>query len=245
MSPMLAAPRLSSMPSTDPLWEYAGFFMIGLSVGFGHCIGMCGPIIVAISLNLQERSLMGPHLLYHIGRLATYGVLGAIMGVTGSFTSLMGRMAGIQQSLLFLTGLGIMVMGASMAGWIPAIKKSGEEKGRVQLCRNSIQKFLKTHSPYRFLLLGAALGLLPCGPVYTALLSASRFGMESPTQWRGCLMGTGLMLAFGFGTVPAMLIVARLSKTIDSIKRKIIYQFGAIITIFLGAVLAYRGIRYY
>jgi uncharacterized protein len=236
---------LSSMPSTNPLWEYAGFFMIGLSVGFGHCIGMCGPIIVAISLNLKGRASIGPHLLYHFGRLATYAILGAVMGITGAFTSLMGRMAGIQQLLLFLTGLGIMIMGIRLTGWIPTMNTFGEEKSPSQVFSKGIQKYLNSNSPYRFLFLGAILGLLPCGPVYTALLSASRFGMESPTQLQGCLIGTGLMLAFGFGTVPAMLIVARLSKTIDITKRKIIYQFGALITIFLGAILAYRGIRYY
>lgn len=219
--------------------------MIGLSVGFGHCIGMCGPIIVAISLNLKGRTSIGPHLLYHFGRLATYGILGAIMGITGSFTGLMGRMAGIQQSLLFLTGLMIMIMGIRLAGWIPAMKTFGEEKGPSRIFSNSIQKYLNSNSPYRFLFLGAILGLLPCGPVYTALLSASRFGMEAPTQLRGGFIGTGLMLAFGFGTVPAMLIVALLSKTIDITKRKIIYQFGAVITILLGAILAYRGIRHY
>ena len=74
------------MLSTDPL--YLAFFITGLTVGFGHCIGMCGPIVVSLSLNSKESHLVFRHLLYNAGRVITYGILGGLAGTLGSFTIL-------------------------------------------------------------------------------------------------------------------------------------------------------------
>ena len=69
------------MSFTDPL--YLIFLTTGFTVGFGHCIGMCGPLVVSLSLNLKGKHLLLPHLLYNTGRVITYTVLGGIMGATG------------------------------------------------------------------------------------------------------------------------------------------------------------------
>ena len=87
--------NLSSMSSIDPL--YLIFFSTGLTVGFGHCIGMCGPIVVSLSLNLKGQTLLVPHLLYNTGRVITYTILGGIMGATGSFTQVTAHIEGIQK----------------------------------------------------------------------------------------------------------------------------------------------------
>ena len=63
------------------------FLTTGFTVGFGHCIGMCGLIVVSLSLALGKRGILVPHLLYHAGRITTYTFLGGIVGLTGSFTS--------------------------------------------------------------------------------------------------------------------------------------------------------------
>jgi sulfite exporter TauE/SafE len=59
------------MLSTETI--YFVLFTTGLTVGFGHCIGMCGPIVVSLSLSLKGRSVVVPHLLYNGGRITTYG----------------------------------------------------------------------------------------------------------------------------------------------------------------------------
>ena len=64
------------MSFIDPL--YPVFLATGFAVGFGHCIGMCGPIVVSLSLNLKDKNLLIPHLLYNSGRVVTYVVLGKI-----------------------------------------------------------------------------------------------------------------------------------------------------------------------
>ena len=91
------------MLSIDPI--YLLFLTTGFTVGFGHCIGMCGPIVVSLSLNLRGRSNLGPHLLYNVGRMTTYTILGGLMGLTGSFTGVTSRIAGLQKGAMIFAGV--------------------------------------------------------------------------------------------------------------------------------------------
>jgi sulfite exporter TauE/SafE len=105
------------MLSTETI--YFVIFTTGIAVGFGHCIGMCGPIVVSLSLSLKGRSVLVPHLLYNAGRITTYGLLGGVMGASGSFTRVVASIASLQKGVMILTGILIVVMGLAMAGWIP------------------------------------------------------------------------------------------------------------------------------
>ena len=64
---------------------YILFFTTGITIGFGHCIGMCGPIVISLSLNLKGGPSVWPHLYYNGGRTLTYGLLGAVVGGMASF----------------------------------------------------------------------------------------------------------------------------------------------------------------
>ena len=79
-------------------------------VGFGHCIGMCGPIVVSFSLNLKGKNLFLPHLLYNTGRVITYNILGGVMVATGSFTLVAAHMSGIQKGSMILAGRIIIIV---------------------------------------------------------------------------------------------------------------------------------------
>ena len=109
--------NLSSMSFIDPL--YAVFLATGFAVGFGHCIGMCGPLVVSLSLNIKDKKLFIPHLLYNTGRIITYSILGGVMGITGSFTLVASHIAGIQKGAMIFAGVLIIIMGLAMSGWIP------------------------------------------------------------------------------------------------------------------------------
>ena len=65
------------MLSTETLFLL--YLSTGFTVGFGHCIGMCGPIVVTFSLNLKEKNILVPQLLYHLGRTVTYAILGGVV----------------------------------------------------------------------------------------------------------------------------------------------------------------------
>jgi hypothetical protein len=105
------------MLSIDAL--YLVFFTTGFTVGFGHCIGMCGPIVASFSLNLEAKNSFLAHGLYNAGRILTYAVLGGVMGAVGSFTAVSARLVGLQQAVLIAAGVLIMAMGLVMNDWLP------------------------------------------------------------------------------------------------------------------------------
>ena len=103
---------------------------------------------------------------------------------------------------------------------------------------------LKVQSTLIYFPLGLLLGLLPCGPVYTALLGAARVGMDAASTHHGVLAGMGLMAAFGLGTVPALFLVAKLADLGWIKSREIIYKVGAVLMIIVGLIFVIKAIRY-
>jgi len=97
------------------------FLTTGFTVGFGHCIGMCGPIVISMSMNLKRGNTFWPMTLYHIGRVTTYSLLGGIMGITGSFTMVTSSIAEIQKGVLIFAGFLIILMAVLMSPWMKTI----------------------------------------------------------------------------------------------------------------------------
>ena len=230
------------MLSTETL--YLLYLSTGFTIGFGHCIGMCGPIVVSLSLNLKGKNIYFPQLLYHLGRITTYAALGGVVAATGSFTMVAANIESIQKGVMIFTGMLIMLMGLAVAGWIPLGKVFGNHSSPSAVISKGFAKLLKVKSTWVYLPLGLLLGLLPCGPVYTALLGAARTGMEGNTIYQGIFAGMGLMAAFGFGTVPALFLVAKLADMGWLKSRAIIYKVGAVLMILVGVLFVVKGIRY-
>ena len=230
------------MLSTETI--YFVIFTSGLAVGFGHCIGMCGPIVASLSLNLKGRSVLVPQLLYNGGRITTYGLLGGVMGATGSFTLVTARIASLQKVVLVFAGIIIIVMGLAMAGWLPLGSIFGDHYNPEGLLSRGFHKLSKTKSTATYYPLGMLLGLLPCGPVYTALIAAARAGMEAESAIRGSLMGSGLMLSFGLGTIPSLLLVAKLADIGWLKRRDMIYKISSVLMVMVGIYFVIKGIGY-
>jgi len=230
------------MSSTSAL--YVIFLTTGFTIGFGHCIGMCGPIVVSLSLNLQKKNIVIPHLLYHAGRIMTYMLLGAIMGASGSFTGVTANISFLQKGAMIFAGLLIAVMGIAMAGWIPLGRIFSDYYNPGGIISRGFRRLSGIKSPVAYLPLGLLLGLLPCGPVYTALIAAARAGMEAPDAFEGVTAGMGLMACFGIGTAPALFLVAKLADLGWLKSRKIIYKISAILMIIVGVYFMVKGFRY-
>ena len=230
------------MSSTSGL--LLAFFSSGLAIGFGHCIGMCGPIVVSLSLNLEGKRIWASHLLYNIGRCLTYALLGGLMGMAGSFTGVVSHIAGIQKGVLIFAGVLIVLMGLAMGGWLSRFRLFGDGAGPSGFISGCFRRLSAARSTPAFLPIGLVLGLLPCGPVYTALIGVTRAGMEAGTPARAFLTGAGLMFAFGAGTIPALLMVARLANFGWLRARGTLYRAGAVIMVLMGLYFVVRGIRY-
>jgi sulfite exporter TauE/SafE len=231
---------LSSMSSIDPL--FLVFLLTGFTVGFGHCVGMCGPIVVSLSLNLKGRNVYLPHLLYNAGRVTTYTLLGGLMGATGSFSMVASNIAGIQQGALIFAGIMLIIMALAMSGWLPLGKIFGDYYNPEGFVVKGFQRLSRIDSVAAYFPVGLLLGLLPCGPVYTALLAAAGAGMHTESLAQGILKGMGVMFCFGLGTVPALFLIAKLVDMGWLKKREIIYRIGTILMLIVGVYFIYQGI---
>ena len=227
------------MSATEPL--YFAFLLTGFTVGFGHCLGMCGPIVVSLSLNLKGKSVLIPHLLYNAGRIVTYGILGGLAGLLGSFTMLASSMAGFQKGVLIFAGFLVLLMGLAMGGWISFGRIFGDRGGGAVLSKG-FSRLSSARSSTVYLPIGLLLGLLPCGPVYTVLIASARAGMNEPTSFQGFLSGMGLMLAFGVGTVPSLLLVGKLAGLGWIKSRQVIYRISSLLMIVAGVYFIIQGI---
>jgi sulfite exporter TauE/SafE len=230
------------MSFTDSI--YLVFLAAGFTVGFGHCIGMCGPIVVSFCLGLGDRNRFVPNIFYNAGRTATYTILGGVLGAGGSFTGVVVPMAGFQKGVMILAGGLIAVMGLAMTGWmtIPRIFSSGYFP--IQKILNAFRKLSNASGFAGFFAMGLLLGLLLCGPVYTALLSAVRVGMDADGLWQGAFSGAMVMLVFGAGTIPALLLISMLSDVKWLKHRKSVYRVGGIMMAIAGIYFLVKGIMY-
>lgn len=229
-------------PNTVAL--FLAYLVTGLTVSFGHCIGMCGPIVVSFSLSLQGRRPLVPHLLYHCGRILTYTILGALMGATGSFAIVAANIEALQRGAMFFTGGLIVFMGLSMSGWIPHAGLFNLNHSPGGAIVKVFSKLSRKKSTLVYLPIGMVLGLLPCGPVYTALLAVARAGMSAPSIHQSIFVGSVLMLAFGIGTIPALFLVAKLADVGWLKFRDKIYKLGAFLMISVGIYFIIAAVRY-
>jgi uncharacterized protein len=230
------------MLSTETL--YLLYLSTGFTVGFGHCIGMCGPIVVTFSLKLKGKNIFFSQLLYHVGRITTYAALGGVVAATGSLTMVAAHLQRLQKVVMVFAGALIVLMGLAMAGWLPTGRIFGDHSSPGRWISKGFGRLLKVKSTVVYLPLGLLLGLLPCGPVYTALLGSARAGMESDSVYHGMLAGMALMGAFGIGTAPALFLVGRLAGVGWLKSRTTVYKVGAVLMILAGLIFILKAVRF-
>jgi uncharacterized protein len=212
----------------------------GFLGGFGHCIGMCGPIVASYALAAQAKGntfhlrQIGPHILYNAGRIITYSALGGFMGLAGSFVNIAGRIAGMQNIIAALSGAIMIVMGMNIAGIFGSSAWIERHNAPVL---NAARSILSLPSWLRFILLGLVLGFLPCGLSYTIFIAAA--GTGSPLQ------GMTLAVLFGVGTLPALVLFGTIVSTLSVRLRGRIYRAGGVLVVIMGFYFLIRGIRLY
>ncbi|KIH76363.1 hypothetical protein GFER_12015 [Geoalkalibacter ferrihydriticus DSM 17813] len=170
-------------------------------LGSGHCIGMCGGIIAALSLSVRQGGAgLWFQLAYHLGRLTTYGVMGATLGWVGSMVVYTEGFQAASRVILIGADLLLIAAGLATAG-LAGRRSPLEIEGMVptRLIGKAVIRLRRWPPALAALPLGLAFGLLPCGLVYAVALTAA----QSADPGRGAL----LMLAFGLGTVPALMLV--------------------------------------
>lgn len=175
-------------------------FVVGL-LGGTHCVGMCGGIVGALSFGGRAR--LSLHLAYNAGRIASYGVAGAIAGALGGASLVLANQLPMRLALyaaanLMLVALGLYLMGATQV--LAFTERAGQRLWKYVQPLGG--RFLPARHVSQAFPLGLLWGWLPCGLVYSALVTALTSGSAA--------RGAALMLAFGAGTLPNLLLAGLL-----------------------------------
>lgn len=196
-----------------------------------HCIGMCGPIVLALPgyKNNIQKLLLG-RILYNFGRLITYAIMGGILGIIGYGIAL----AGFQQ--WFSIFLGVFVLLFLFFPKLSLLLNATHPINRFNLrIKSFFGQLLRKKSMLSQFLIGMANGLLPCGLVYMALAGA----IVSGTFAQGALY----MALFGLGTFPLMLAVSFSGNFIGIHLKKRLYKFMPVFIVAIALVFILRGLN--
>jgi hypothetical protein len=230
------------------LETFAPAFIVGLT-GSLHCLGMCGPLIAAWSLRYRAASQAGSgkkgvfffsgaflhHLAFHAGRIATYGVLGAI--VAGVFGSLEVHRFSMQYRAGFAVACGLVLIGMGLVlfGALPlpnfAVRLLSPQ---ASVLGKRLARLANSRSPGSKIGLGILAGLLPCGLTWAMLVAAA--------STLSSLRGLVTMVSFGLGTIPALLAVGMSVSLVSARTRLFGQRAAAIFIMVMGASLAVRGL---
>lgn len=205
-------------------------FTIGL-LGGAHCVGMCGPIAMAVGGG-RRSEVLGSALLYNIGRLFSYAMLGLVMGMIGKGLLL----AGVQR--YFSIGLGAMLL-------LVALFSIDVERHLLRLpgldrlylaVRETLGRALRRQGRWAPLGIGMANGLLPCGLVYLAIVGA----INTDAWWKGA----AYMALFGLGTVPVMFAVVYFGQALSVRFRNALRKLYPAFLLLMAGLLLARGLQF-
>ncbi|MGE5469273.1 MAG: sulfite exporter TauE/SafE family protein [Bacteroidota bacterium] len=185
---------------------FLALFLVGL-LGGTHCVGMCGGIVGALSMGAPARWSM--HLAYNAGRILSYAAAGALAGAVGAASLGFAGQFPVRLVLYGVANLMLVALGLYLTGVTRALaftERFGQHLWRR--LQPLTRSFLPARTVSQAFPLGLLWGWLPCGLVYSALASA----LTAASPGRGAL----LMLSFGLGTLPNLLlagiVLARLNE---------------------------------
>ncbi|MBI5741683.1 MAG: sulfite exporter TauE/SafE family protein [Nitrospirae bacterium] len=218
--------------------SYTLAFTTGFLGGFGHCIGMCGPIITAYTFHSTPagfypspvRNVL-PHLFYNTGRITTYMFAGAVMGLTGSFVNTAGRLTGFQNSVALIAGLLMLIMGIRISGITGGITWLEKRNGLIIRAGKGLAG---GETLWMYYPLGALFGFLPCGLSYSAFLAAAGSG--------SMLSGMLTTFFFGLGTLPALLLFGLAAGYLSNKLKGLLYRLSGVIVILTGGYFIVRAL---
>lgn len=203
----------------------------GLIGSLGHCLGMCGPLVLLMGARFPRQGLAAApiHLLYHTGRITVYGLIGLAAGEIGALAWKVVPNALGPALLSLVFGAAVIFAGLAYLGWLrlPGVEKLGG------WWRSLAKRVMRLPKLTGVILLGGLNGLLPCGLVYGALLTAAATG----NPWLG---GLG-MLVFGLGTLPALLLLGVGTGVLTQSARWTMSRVSGVLVMLVGIQLMLRG----
>lgn len=203
-------------------------FMIGLSSAF-HCLGMCGPIAMALPVNRSSNlSIASGALQYNAGRIFSYSVLGIFFGSIGL------SLSGLKWMQWLSIFAGILMI---FVAWHKVVspRRSKLANKLFQLISSGIGKLVRSKSPFKLFGLGILNGLLPCGMIFIGLTNA----LVQATPLQGGLA----MVFFGLGTLPMMFLVVFFASKISANWRLKFSKTVPYLMTIIGILVILRGMN--
>ena len=209
--------------------DLLGFLTLGLLGGLGHCVGMCSPFVLMVSRRYADeaRPAWLAQSWYNAGRITTYMLLGAAAGAMGLVVGVVGDMVGLQRAAWILAGV-------MLVAWSLAVLTDVGSRVLSTTWLSRVVSRLSARMPSHPFTLGLALGLLPCGLVYTAVVGAIAQG--------SLLDGALALAAFGAGTVPALLVLSFADDLVIK-GRPALNRLSQVFVLVMGVMFLLRGFR--
>ena len=204
------------IPNIDSSITYGMLFVTGLLTSI-HCISMCGAINLVAVIDNEKKNYRKP-ILYNLGRVISYTVIGGIAGLIGSVISFNNTIRGI---IILLTSILMFLMALSMLG---IIKYRFNLFSKIRIKNKSKNSFI----------IGLLNGLMPCGP----LQAMQVYALSTGSIFKGALS----MFLFSLGTVPLMLGVGLLYNYIRGKGKFLINKIASILILVLSIVMLNRGL---
>jgi sulfite exporter TauE/SafE len=219
---------------SDPLFSMA--LLTGL-FGSGHCLGMCGGLVAALSLSTdQRRGGLTFHLLYTAGRITTYTLIGLVVGWLGSAIAYAESFATFTRIILLGSDLFVILIGLGSAGLFRGFNLlSLECAGPVGALTVAVRGLRRLPPAVAALPLGLLFGFIPCGLLYAMAITAA--------QSAAPLQGAQIMLAFGLGTAPALLLFGTAAHWLGSKARRWMLFSAGIMVALMGVYNLFRHLR--
>jgi sulfite exporter TauE/SafE len=206
---------------------------------FGHCVGMCGGIVMAYSSTKignewSKTKQTLAHVSYSLGRVLTYTMLGALFGFLGGVIAFSNTTNGF---LLLIAGMFMVLTGLSLIGKIKFLTVIEHSVSKSSWYQKSFRSLLHSGTLFSFFLLGMLNGLLPCGFVYFFAITAAS---TADPFWGGVVM-----FIFGISTIPALFSLGFFVGLFkQSGFRNIMIKFASIAVILFGIYTLYSGYDY-
>lgn len=205
--------------------------VLGLMGSF-HCLGMCGPIVLALPLhgnNIQQKIFGG--LLYNFGRTITYAAMGAVFGLLGQGL----KLVGFQQFVSVLMGTAMVV-----SVLFPALFRNQYDLQKssfilIGKLKKTLAEMFSVRSFQSLFFIGLLNGLLPCGLVYIAIAGA--------IATASVVMGVWYMVLFGLGTIPMLLALGVAGNLVSSRIRQRINMLIPVMVVIVGVFFILRGLN--
>lgn len=206
---------------------------------FGHCVGMCGGIVLAytstkVDENFSKTKQTFAHLAYSFGRITTYTLMGVMFGFLGSVVTFNHVANGV---LLLVAGVFMLLAGLSIIGKIKFLNLLEYSTTKSGWYQKAFRKLIHSKSLLSFFSLGLLNGLLPCGFVYFFAVTAA--GTASP------FWGAIVMFVFGISTLPALFSLGFFAGLFSKTSfRDIMIKLASLAVIGYGLLTIYYGYLY-